>query len=61
MAEPIKEFCIIKLMFPIESDEQAFECKKKVKDMLSNISNSRIDFRIIAGDLIPTTNQNAIA
>ncbi|GAI82563.1 unnamed protein product, partial [marine sediment metagenome] len=27
--------CTIRIMFPVESDEQAIDCKKKVKEALS--------------------------
>jgi len=60
MDEQIKEYCIIKLMFPVTSDEQAFDCKKKVQAMLSAIPNSRVDFRIIAGELLTPPNQNEL-
>ena len=45
-------------MFPVESDEQAFDCKKKVQDMLSTIPDTRVDFRIIAGGLPIPNKQN---
>lgn len=44
-----KEICIIKLMFPVDSDEQAFNCKKKAGEMLKDIPESQVDFRIISG------------
>jgi len=41
-----KELCTIRIMFPIDSDEQAIEIKKKIKDALSDKSDAQIQFTI---------------
>ncbi|GAI67948.1 unnamed protein product [marine sediment metagenome] len=46
-----KEICSIRIAFPIDSDEQAIEYKKKIGDVLSPISNVQIQFSIMS---VPT-------
>lgn len=41
-----KEVCTIRVMFPITSDEQGIEYKKKVSAILSDISDAHIEFSI---------------
>lgn len=51
MAELEKEICSIRVMFPVDSDEQAIDIKKKLKDVLSPMPDATFDFRIIGGRL----------
>lgn len=60
MDDQNKEYCIIKVMFPVASDEQAFDCKKKMQAIISGIAGSRTDFRIIAGELLTPPNENEL-
>ncbi|GAH50722.1 unnamed protein product [marine sediment metagenome] len=46
-----KEICSIRIAFPIDSDDQAIEYKKKIGDVLSPISNVQIQFSIMS---VPT-------
>lgn len=41
-----KEVCAIRIAFPVESDEQAIEYKKKIGDVLSDMPNALIEFSI---------------
>lgn len=60
MANLGKQVCTISIMFPVESDEQAISCKKKVEDALSDIADARVQFSLMTtplrkGDLaLPT-------
>jgi len=42
-----KEVCSIRIMFPVETDEQALDAKKKISEALSDISGVRIDFNLV--------------
>ena len=48
-----QDICSIRIMFPVTSDEQAFELRKSIKLLLPDIPESNFDFRIISGR-IPT-------
>lgn len=41
-----KQVCSIRIMFPVETDEQAIEYKKKIGDVLADIPNARIEFAL---------------
>lgn len=41
-----KELCTIRIAFPVESDEQAIEYKKKLGRVLADIQQARIEFSI---------------
>lgn len=43
-----KQVCNIRIMFPVETDEQAIEYKKKIGDVLSDIPQVRIEFGLSA-------------
>lgn len=40
------EICTIRIVFPVESDEQALACKKKVSEALSDIPDVVTQFSI---------------
>ena len=42
-----KQICTITVMFPVESDNEAMEVKKKIDDAVSETKDSRVDFRIM--------------
>ena len=42
-----KQICTITVMFPVESDNEAMEVKKKIDDAVSDTKDSRVDFRIM--------------
>lgn len=46
MDKPKQEICSIRIMFPVESDEQAIDYKKKIAAILSEISEAQIQFSI---------------
>lgn len=46
-----KELCSIRIGFPVTSDEQAIEYKKKISEVLTDIPNVRIEFSL---STIPT-------
>lgn len=47
MAEPKKEICTIRIMFPVESDEQAIEYKKKIAALLAEIPDAQLQFSLM--------------
>lgn len=42
-----QQICMIKLVFPTASDEQAIDCKKKIQIALSEVPDVAIDFRLL--------------
>lgn len=40
------EICSIRIMFPVESDEQAIEYKKKIAAILAEIPDAQINFAL---------------
>ena len=40
------EICTIRIGFPVETDEQAIEYKKKISEILSDIPQVRFEFNI---------------
>lgn len=43
------EICMIKIVFPVDSDEQAIEFKKKIAAILTEIPDAQIHFSIMTG------------
>lgn len=41
-----KQICSMRIMFPVESDEQAIEYKRKITDALSDKPEARIEFSL---------------
>jgi len=41
-----REVCSIRIMFPVESDEQAIEYKKKISAILADNPQVRIEFSL---------------
>jgi len=41
------ELCTITILFPVVTDEVAIAVKGKIRDVLTDIPDARIDFRII--------------
>lgn len=41
-----KEICTIRIMFPVGSDEQAIEAKKRIADTLKDIEGVQTHFAI---------------
>ena len=42
-----QELCTIRIMFPVESDEQALEYKKKITALFSDMPNAHTHFEIM--------------
>ena len=40
------EVCSLRIMFPVESDEQAIACKKKIAEVLSDVADVTMQFGI---------------
>lgn len=49
-----QELCTMRIMFPVESDEQAIGVKKKIKECLKDIPNSHIQFSLMPSIPKPT-------
>jgi len=47
MDKPEKEICSIRIMFPVNSDEQAIDYKKKISALLSEIPEANIQFSLV--------------
>jgi len=45
---PKQEACTIRIVFPVESDEQAIGFKKKIDTLLADIPDSIIQFSIMS-------------
>ncbi len=52
--QPEQEICTMRIMFPVDSDEQAIACKKKIKAALSDIPDSRVEFSLMNMPVGPT-------
>ena len=48
-----KEVCTLRIMFPVESDEQALDCKKKIGVALSDIPETQTQFSITSMNAMP--------
>lgn len=46
MPSPNEQICQIRIMFPVVSDEEAIEIKKKVTELLSDIPDAQTNFSI---------------
>lgn len=55
MEQPKKEICTIRIMFPVNSDEQAIDYKKKIADILKDEPAAQIHFA-----LVPTPDKSLI-
>ena len=55
MEQDKKEICSIRIMFPVESDEQAIEYKKKITAILVNVLDVQFNFNItrVSGANLP--------
>ena len=40
------QICSIRIMFPVDTDEEAISYKKKISDVLSDQSQARIEFSL---------------
>jgi len=55
---PPKQICTIRIMFPVDTDEQAINYKKKINDVLADIPNARIEFALMSSpSLMPNVSQ----
>jgi len=48
MTQGKNEVCSIRIMFPVSSDEQAFDYKKKITALLAEIPDAQIQFSIMS-------------
>ena len=46
LPKTVSEVCTIAIMFPVVSDEQAVEYKRKIREVVGEVEGVRIDFRI---------------
>ena len=46
MEQPKKEVCTIRIMFPVQSDDEALEAKKKIAEVLSDVPDVNFQFSI---------------
>ena len=43
-----KQVCTIRIIFPVDTDEQAISYKKKIGDVLADIPNIQIQFSLMS-------------
>jgi len=43
---PVTEVCSIRIMFPVTSDEQGIEYKRKISAILCDVTDARIEFSL---------------
>ena len=48
MESPKQEICSIRIMFPVQSDEQAIGYKKKIAALLAEIPEAQIQFSLMS-------------
>lgn len=53
MGQPKQEVCTIRIMFPVESDEQAIDYKKKIAEVLKNKPDAQIQFAMMTSPAHP--------
>lgn len=44
-----QEICSIRIMFPVESDEQAIDYKKRIAEVLKDVPEATTQFSLISG------------
>ncbi|GAH62917.1 unnamed protein product [marine sediment metagenome] len=54
MEKPKQEICSIRIMFPVESDEQAIGYKKKIAALLAEIPDVQLNFSISTMPAMPS-------
>lgn len=47
------EICTIRIMFPVTSDEQALDCKKRIRESLKDIPDVQTQFSIMDTPIRP--------
>lgn len=50
------QVCSIRIMFPVDTDEQAIAYKKKLGDVLADIPQARIEFTLMPLPARPISN-----
>lgn len=53
----MQQICSIRISFPVETDEQAIEYKKKIGEVLAPIKTARVEFTL--SDVPKSLAQNA--
>lgn len=51
MPEDKKEMCTIRIMFPVDSDEEAIAIKAKIKEVLGDKPDVQVQFAMMSGTL----------
>ena len=47
MVNPQKQLCTIRILFPVDSDDQAVEYKKKISGLIAEIPDAQIQFTLM--------------
>ncbi len=42
----VKELCTVRIVFPVDSDDQALNIKRKLRDALGDVPQARLDFSL---------------
>jgi hypothetical protein len=54
-----RQLCRITIMFPIDTDDKAVEYKKAITEIMSKVSDARIDFSLVSMPSIKGIPSNA--
>lgn len=46
---PIQQVCIIKIVFPVGSDDEAIDVKKRIGEAMKDMPDAQINFNLISG------------
>jgi len=52
--EPQKQLCTLRIVFPVDTDEDAICYKQKITAVLANIPEAQIQFGLMNAPLKPT-------
>ena len=47
MEQPKQEICTIRIVFPVDSDEQAIEYKKRILEVLKDNPDAQVHFALM--------------
>lgn len=47
MPDEQKQICVIRIMFPVDTDEQAINCKKQVSNSIAELKDVQIHFSLM--------------
>lgn len=58
MDKPNKQICMLKILFSVDSDDEAIEYKKKIAAIVMGLPEVQIDFRLMNAPPPPQNQSN---